>query len=117
MALMFDNALAYNRKGSFHNRYAARVSHADRKPQNAIQNSSLQFQTFFARKAEELLLVRLHAHNYCCGKRRLLSGMSYRCRAATCFIQVPLVQFLSFLLNTMLLAVWLLLLAIHAPRG
>ena len=46
-----------------------------------------QFQNFFSRKAEELLLVRLREHNYCCGKRRLLSGTSYRCRAATCFIQ------------------------------
>lgn len=69
MSLMFENALAYNRRGSFHNRYAYRL------------------QTLFTKKAEELLLMRLRSHHYCCGTRRLLSGVSYRCRAATCFIQ------------------------------
>jgi tRNA uridine 5-carbamoylmethylation protein Kti12 len=45
-------------------------------------------QAFFDSKSEDLLLVKLRSHNYCCGKRRQLSGVSYRCRSATCFIQV-----------------------------
>lgn len=29
----------------------------------------------------------LSHHNYCCGDRRYLSGVSYRCRGGTCFIK------------------------------
>jgi hypothetical protein len=42
---------------------------------------------FWVPLADKMMTETLASHNYCCGKRRLLSGMSYRCRGATCFIK------------------------------
>lgn len=66
---MLDNALLFNKAGTFHNKYAQRLL------------------KFWTARAEQMITEKLTHHNYCCGKRRLLSGHSYRCRGATCFIK------------------------------
>jgi len=67
--LMIDNALLFNKPGTFHNKYAQRL------------------QKFWVTRAEEMMVTTLASHNYCCGRRRRLSGHSYRCRGATCFVK------------------------------
>eukprot|EP00041_Stephanoeca_diplocostata_P024995 m.644358 g.644358 ORF g.644358 m.644358 type:complete len:981 (+) comp22648_c0_seq2:318-3260(+) len=69
MHLMLENCMLYNKAGTFHNRYANKIL------------------KIWQPRAEEMLLETLAYHNYCCGKRRVLSGFSYRCRGATCFIK------------------------------
>eukprot|EP00039_Didymoeca_costata_P016272 m.287898 g.287898 ORF g.287898 m.287898 type:complete len:900 (+) comp16368_c0_seq19:280-2979(+) len=69
MHLMINNALAFNKPGSFHNKYAQKL------------------QKYWVPKAEEMMLKTLASHDYCCGRKRLLSGHAYRCRGATCFIK------------------------------
>eukprot|EP00038_Savillea_parva_P020402 m.31245 g.31245 ORF g.31245 m.31245 type:complete len:913 (-) comp4786_c0_seq1:252-2990(-) len=67
--LMIDNCLEYNKAGTFHNRYAQK------------------FLKMWTPKVEHLCLTTLVHHDYCCGKRRTLSGFAYRCRGGTCFIR------------------------------
>lgn len=69
MHLMIDNALFFNKPGTFVNKYAQRI------------------QKFWVSRAEEMMMTTLSSHNYCCGRRRRLSGHSYRCRGATCFVK------------------------------
>ena len=52
----------------------------------------LQMLAFFEARYEDLLLVKLRHYHYCCGQRRQLSGATYRCRSATCFIQACVVM-------------------------
>lgn len=69
MHLMLDNCLLFNKPGSYHNRYAQKLL------------------KWWQPKAETMTLRTLQHHGYCCGKRRQLSGISYRCRGGTCFIR------------------------------
>lgn len=69
MWLIFDNAVTFNRPGSFHNKYAHK------------------FIKTWSPKMTEIMEVGLASHNYCCGKRRQLTAVAYRCRAATCFVK------------------------------
>ena len=90
---MFDNALLYNRKGSYHHRYSQRVRHGMLRTYCIDQAHRQQILQYWEPRAEELLLVTLRRFNHCCGGRRLYSGMPYRCRAGTCFIQVCRVSY------------------------
>eukprot|EP00053_Salpingoeca_punica_P016040 m.149576 g.149576 ORF g.149576 m.149576 type:complete len:860 (+) comp16861_c0_seq1:139-2718(+) len=67
--LMIDNCLFFNRPGSYHNRYAIRLS------------------KIWEPLMSKCIRETLASHNYCCGERRLFSGISYRCRGGTCFIK------------------------------
>lgn len=91
---MFDNALLYNRPGTFHNKYA----------QNMLKNWLPRIRAVMT---ETLGMGRCagapppcpsgpanppsSAHaapfHYCCGERRRLSGFTYRCRGGTCFVR------------------------------
>jgi len=66
---MLDNCFFFNKAGSFHHRYATRL------------------RNLWSPWAERLMTRTLSHHGYCCGERRYLSGMSYRCRGGTCFIK------------------------------
>lgn len=72
MWLMFENATTFNPPGTFHNRYSQRVS------------------KFWMPRMERYIQTRLPHHQYCCGRRRRLSRLAYRCRGGTCFIRVSL---------------------------
>lgn len=69
MGTMIENAMLYNKAGTPYNRYAQRL------------------QKYWMPLAEQMVTITLESHEYCCGRRRQLSGMSYRCRGATCFIR------------------------------
>lgn len=69
MGIMIENAMLYNKPGTPYNRYAQRL------------------QKFWTPLAEQMITITLAEHDYCCGRRRQLSGMAYRCRGATCFIR------------------------------
>eukprot|EP00911_Craspedida_sp_UC1_P000085 UC1_evm1s71 len=69
MWLMLDNCCFFNRPGSFHHRYASRL------------------RNMWSPWAERLMTHTLAGHDYCCGRRRYLSGVSYRCRGGTCFVK------------------------------
>eukprot|EP00051_Salpingoeca_urceolata_P006290 m.83380 g.83380 ORF g.83380 m.83380 type:complete len:1007 (-) comp14764_c1_seq3:89-3109(-) len=69
MWLMFDNCFIYNRPGSFHHRYASKLCKT------------------WQPLVESLMTYTLAAHGYCCGQRRRLAGVSYRCRGGTCFVK------------------------------
>lgn len=69
MHLMIDNCMLFNKQGSFYHKHAQKIL------------------KFWQPRAEHIAMVTLASHNYCCGKRRVLSGESYRCRGGTCFVK------------------------------